>query len=388
MVTEHPLLAKAQALCPFIEQHAAATEQKNTLAQEVVDAFADSGLFHMMVPKELGGAETDVETTLRIFETVSRADGSTGWTLLANASTTSYAGAFVGDEAAKAMCEGKPGNSHAGMFAPMGTANRTDGGFNVSGSYGFGSGSLHSAYLGSGALELHDGEMPPFDERGLPVVRAFFVPRDKVIFKGNWDALGLRGTGSVDYEVPEQFVTEDWTFELFNAEPRRGGAIYRMGATALAGLGHAAWCLGVGQRAMDELEQIVQEGRARLGAKPMREQPDFQKKYAFHSAAICAARLLVYETYGRACDWVAKGNDMSPHWFEQVRLATAYATDVTMTAATFAYRKAGSKGLRNPSILQRCFRDLYTGGQHIFVDDSCYIAAAREMLGVENKIEF
>ncbi len=388
MNTEPSLLTRAQALRPLIEEHADATEKGNTLAQDVVDAFADSGLLHMMVPRELGGAETDVETTLKIFEAVSYADGSSGWTLLANASTTSYAGAFTSETAARAMCENKPGNSHAGMFAPMGVANRTEGGFQVSGSYSFGSGAIHSAYLGSGALEMHNGEMPPFDERGLPVVRAFFVPKDKVRCKDNWDAIGLRGTGSIDYEIPEQFVEEGWTFSLFNAEPQRGGAIYRLGATPLAGLGHAAWCLGVGQRAMDELEQIVQAGRARMGAAPMREQPDFQKNYAFHTAAIRAARLLVYEIYGGAYDWVAAGNPISAHWFEQVRLATAYATDTTLEATTFAYRKAGSKGLRNPSILQRCFRDLYTGGQHIFVDDSCYVAAAREMLGVENKLNF
>jgi hypothetical protein len=38
------------------------------------------------------------------------------------------------------------------------------------------------------------------------------------------------------------------------------------------------------------------------------------------------------------------------------------------TLALFAYQWAGSYGLRNPSLAQRCFRDLFTGGQHIYVD--------------------
>ena len=37
-----------------------------------------------------------------------------------------------------------------------------------------------------------------------PAIRVFFVPRDRVEFRGNWDVMGLVGTGSFDYVVPEQ----------------------------------------------------------------------------------------------------------------------------------------------------------------------------------------
>ena len=40
-----------------------------------------------------------------------------------------------------------------------------------------------------------------------------------------------------------------------------------------------------------------------------------------------------------------------------------------------AYATSGSAGLRNPSVLQRCFRDMCVGAQHIYVDpDSLAVA--------------
>ena len=58
-------------------------------------------------------------------------------------------------------------------------------------------------------------------------------------------------------------------------------------------------------------------------------------------------------------------------------------TQVCQDATLFAYNAAGSHGLRNPSLLQRCFRDMYTGGQHIFVDRKSYEELAMGHLGIE-----
>ena len=59
------------------------------------------------------------------------------------------------------------------------------------------------------------------------------------------------------------------------------------------------------------------------------------------------------------------------------------AASVCMEVAHFAYTSAGSQGLRNPSLVQRCFRDLYTGGEHIFVDRKSYEELANGHLGIE-----
>ena len=379
------VLARARGLRDLIEQEAPRSEADATLSPVVVDALQESGLFGLMVPKELGGEEADLPTVLEVYEEVSRADGSTGWTLLANATTSAFAGAYTGRAAVDAMFDGVHTPVAAGQFSPRGTATR-DGdaaGYTVSGSYSFGSGSAHAGWIGGGALELRDGEFVPSPSgSGLPLIRAFFVPRDRVTFRGNWDVMGLAGTGSYDYEVPEQHVDEDFTFDLVNAEARRGGPVYRLGVLGLTAAGHAAFALGVGRRGMEELARVVQT-KHRLGADPLRDQQLFRHDYAMHDAALLAARAFVFECFAVVQDVLDAGDDPTPEQRQRLRQATTYATRVATDAIRFAYTAAGTDALR-PGPLQRCFRDLHASTQHLVVDNNTLTETTRVLLGLEH----
>jgi alkylation response protein AidB-like acyl-CoA dehydrogenase len=374
------LVAKAQGLFDLIGAEAARSEADATLSPHVVEAFHDTGLFGLMVPKELGGEEADLPTVISVYEEVSRADGSAGWTLLANATTSSFAGAYTGPVAVAEMFGGDRIPVAAGQFSPRGTAVRAGDGYVVSGRYSFGSGSGHSQWIGGGALELRDGEFVPAPS-GLPVIRAYFVPRERVEFLDNWDVMGLAGTGSYDYEVPEQTIHEDFTFDLINAEPRRGGAVYRLGVLGLTAAGHAAFALGVGRRGMDELTRIVQT-KHRLGADPLREQQVFRHDYALHDAALLAARAFVYESFATVQDALDAGDDPTPVQRQRLRQSTTYATRVATDAVRFAYTAAGTDALR-PGALQRCFRDLHASTQHLMVDNNTLTDTTRVLLEAE-----
>ncbi len=318
------LLAHAQGLAELIGAEAARSEADATLSPVVVEAFHETGLFGLMVPKELGGAEADLPTVLSVYEEVCRADGSAGWSLLANATTSAFAGAYTGPTAVAAMFDGARVPVAAGQFSPRGTAVRTGAAFAVSGRYSFGSGSAHSPWIGGGAFELRDGEFVAAPS-GLPMIRAYFVPREQVVFLDNWDVMGLAGTGSYDYEVPEQTVHEDFTFDLINAEPQRGGPVYRLGVLGLTAAGHAAFALGVGRRGMEELTRIVQT-KHRLGAEPLRDQQLFRHDYAIHDAALLAARAFVYESFATVQDTLEAGDDPTPVQRQRLRQSTTFAT--------------------------------------------------------------
>lgn len=374
------LLARAEALADLIGSEAERSESEATLSPVVVAALHESGLFGLMVPKELGGEEADLPTVLEVYEAVCRADGSTGWTLLANATTSAFAGAYTGAAAVDAMFDGATTPVAAGQFSPRGTAVRDGDAYTVSGSYSFGSGSAHAAWIGGGALELRDGEFV-LSASGMPVIRAYFVPRDQVEFLGNWDVMGLVGTGSYDYEVPEQRVDEAFTFDLVNAEARRGGPVYRLGVLGLTAAGHAAFALGVGRRGMEELTRIVQT-KHRLGADPLRDQQLFRHDYAMHDAALHAARAFVLESFAVVQDVLEAGDDPSPVQRQRLRQATTYATRVATDAVRFAYTAAGTDALR-PSVLQRCFRDLHAATQHLVVDNNTLTETTRVLLGLD-----
>lgn len=380
MTASTDALAKARALRPLIEAEALATDSDLTLTPKVVDAIADAGLFHLMVPRELGGAEADTDTTLDVFEELAAADGSIGWTVMANASATSYV-SFLEDQAARSVIDG-PATTTAGQFSPFGQVKRENGGFRVSGDFSFGSGSGHATHVGGAGIVMGDDGAPEMKEDGLPNYLCFFVPKSGIELRGGWDVMGLRGTGSFDYHVKDQHVDAGYTFGLFHFEVKQGGAFFHMGPVPLAGLGHAGWGLGVARRALDEIEKIAAEGRTRMGGAALRDQQVFQRELGQREMALQSVRLLSHDVFGRISTHLEGGDPMTPELQADVMASTAYLTEVAEDAVLFAYKCAGSQGLRNPSAVQRCFRDIFTGGQHIFVDPKSYEEIAKGRVGL------
>jgi alkylation response protein AidB-like acyl-CoA dehydrogenase len=345
------LLTTAQSLRPLVEAEADATDHALTMSAPVIEALAESGLNHLQVPKELGGLEADVDTTLDVLEELAHQDGSIGWVYMANANATAMC-SMLDPDVARQMLEGRPDVVCAGQFVSRGKAHRAD---------------------ADGNQELNDA--------GMPKALAFVVPSDDVEITGNWDVMGLRGTGSFDYVIPEQFVDEGRSFWLFDGEPRCGGGMYRLGVVGFAGIGHAAWALGVARRALDEIQAILTSGRARIGGGQMRDQQVVQRAFSQNTLALRSVRLLAHDTIGSIVQRLDGGDAMTKAMLDELVSAVTYQTNVCMEVVSWSYMSSGSAGLRNPSVLQRCFRDMCVGAQHIYVDPRSHDEMGKGLLG-------
>ena len=73
------MLDVARELAPMVRHYADQTEQLRQLPRPLFEALADAGLFHMMVPRSIGGREVDLPTYIRVMEELGRADASTAW---------------------------------------------------------------------------------------------------------------------------------------------------------------------------------------------------------------------------------------------------------------------------------------------------------------------
>jgi len=194
------------------------------MTEPVVEALDQAGLFGLLVPTELGGLEADPVTIIDVCEELSYADGSVGWAFAQNTTVGAYL-AYVDRDVAAGFADQRAG---AGMFAPLGVARIEPGGFRISGSFGFGSGSGHATFVGGSALVMDGDEVGPFGDDGSPPVVGFLVPIEGVELHGN----GLRGTGSYDFEVREQFVSDGATWRIFQpgkCDRVTGGAPYGLG---------------------------------------------------------------------------------------------------------------------------------------------------------------
>jgi alkylation response protein AidB-like acyl-CoA dehydrogenase len=378
------LIQSALDLRELIEDNADETEAQCTIARPVADAIEESGLFRLSTPEEIGGLEGDVDTVQAICEAISFADGATGWAFTQNTITGAYL-SYIEPEYAKRFAAMRAG---AGHFAPMGIAHEEEGGYRVSGNWQFASGSGHAEFMGGAAVIMRDGEPAGMGENGeLPIV-GFFVPAELANLKGNWDTMGLRGTGSFDYEIPETFVEQGatWNITMDYAPHKSGGALYALGPQAYGSIGSCSWAIGVASRALHEIAEIAKAGRTRLGSPPLREQPEFQRDFGFHQTAIEAARIQLRTVYNEAVQLIERGASDTA-CSAAVRGTKAHANyivkNVAKSATVFAWEASGSAGMRNPSPLQRCFRDMYIGAGHMVFDDRFYCEVAKPELGLE-----
>jgi alkylation response protein AidB-like acyl-CoA dehydrogenase len=373
------LVACARALRPIIEADAQVGESATTTTARVVDAIAEAGLFWALVPRELGGAECGITEAIGVFDELAYADGSTGWSAMANMTSSCLAAIYTDDDAVKAMFAPGQMGIHAGMLGPVGRATSTADGYIVAGHYQFGSGCSHATWIGAGTLEHdRDGGLVT-DGSGIPAMRVAFLRADQVELRGNWDVLGLGGTGSYDYEIDNQFVAAGFTFPLLSAALQRGGDHYNIGLFGLVASGHAGFALGVGRRVLDEILELAATKQRMAHFTTIASDQLFQRDFAIHDAAMRAARAYVFEAFDEAEAVAVSGSTPTPVQQQRLRQATTYATRVAADAARFAYLWAGSNALRNGSVLQRCFRDIHAGTQHIYVDNDTLTAYTQTM---------
>jgi alkylation response protein AidB-like acyl-CoA dehydrogenase len=131
--------------------------------------------------------------------------------------------------------------------------------------------------------------------------------------------------------------------------------------------------------------QIAAGGRTRLGSLPLREQPTFQQGFGQHSVAVKAARLLAVDCHESALETLSRAGspDAVAQKLRETKAAASHVTAVAKAAVGFAYEASGSQGMRNPSRLQRCFRDIYVGAAHQVFDERNYIELAKPDLSLE-----
>jgi len=371
-------MGRARSMAGLITAEATGVEVAGTLTEPVLRALRDADVFWAMVPEQFGGHDVDIVVALELIEEISRADGSVGWSLMANMTGAAAACAYLPDDALETFFAGGARPIFAGMLSPKGTATAVDGGFTLSGQYQFGSGIAHSDWVAGGVF-VRDGGKVTSRPSGEPDLRAFYVPRQGVNLLGNWDVLGLEGTGSFDYEIVEQFVSEEFGFWLPDPAAARPNPSFQLGLVPFGGSGHGAVALGIAVRAFEELTQVVHEKR-RPGMPGIIEQQLFLHDYAEKEAELQAARAFFFGVFQSALEAAQSNGHVTALQRQRLRQAVTYCTKVAAEIVHWCYTWSGSNGLRNPSPLGRCLRDISAATQHMFVDPNSMVSVAPDLL--------
>lgn len=325
------------------------------------------------LPREVGGTEESLVAQFARIEAASHADGSAGWNLAFTASSAGIAAARLPEDTIAELLEAHgEWPPFCGTFPMTGVATPVDGGFRLSGRWGFGSGILDAAWVACGARR---------DDTGAPIW--FAVPVRDVVVHDTWDAPGLHATGSCDYSIEDVLVPARFAFDT-GAPAVRGGAPFRLPIQAYLTPDHTGVTLGCARRALEECAaQAV--GKQRLGsAHALDARPAFVRDLGRAHTQLASVRAHVREVLAHlddAGDAIVRGGPpLDPALFLDARGAATHAAEVAVEVATFAYRNGGAHAARGASALGRAYRDAMTSSQHVHVLDDVYEWVGRAVL--------
>ena len=365
-------LERAKSIAPIVERDADETEKLAMITPAVHDAYAANNLYWMSIPQELGGPGLGPVAAIPVIEEMTRADASSGWSLMANAFNNAMAAGYMPDEGAFMLWGGKEKAITCGQFAAMGTGSETAEGVRGGGSFRFGSGSGHANWIGGGVV-LHENGKPVLREDGTPETRVLHVPRGSFELRGGWDVIGLTGTASFDYEIPEQLVPPHLVFDGDPmAAPLRGGPLHYIGWFGIGAAGHSAVALGIARRALEEVARIVHEKRRMGYSVAVHDHPVFKHEFAMNDAAFWAARGLVLNAFWSIEESVVAGLALTDEQMSRLRQACSLSHKMAVEVDRFCHQWGASESFRNPTALGRCMRDLAVATQHVIADESAW----------------
>jgi len=382
-LTQADRLRSISNLVPLLHAEAEEGEKICRLTDKVVQAIGDADLFHMLLPKDLGGSQVNYVDALQAVEQVSWADGSAGWYVMVTNVICASVGSYLSDRGAKQIYGTKPRAMVAGQGVPRGQARPVDGGYMVKGPWGYGSTIYHADYAHCGCVVMVDGK-PKLDEAGAPFALLTHIPISEIELTGNWDTLGLRASGSFDYKTktPEVFVPDYMTYAFVGSPQQRGGNQFSVGIVGFTTFGHTGWALGVIRRALDEVAKLAPAKAGPFG--PLGDGAFFKQSYAEAEAKFRSARAFVFQAWTELCETLDRGKPATVEQIALIRMAMRHLHNVGSEVTTFAYKAGGGAALR-PGLLQRSYRDLHAGTQHVLLSDQIYQECARVLLGMIGK---
>src|SRR5438477_10306287 len=174
MTAASDYVARVCKLAPTIAVHADRAEAERRLPAPLTDALHDAGLFRMLLPRSLGGAELDPPTFVQVMEEIAKADASTAWVIGQTAGCSMIA-AYLDREAAEKVFAA-PRAVLAWGAGPQGRAVAVEGGYRLTGSWAFASGIHEATWVGAHAPIVGADGTPHRHPDGTPVVRTLLFP--------------------------------------------------------------------------------------------------------------------------------------------------------------------------------------------------------------------
>jgi 3-hydroxy-9,10-secoandrosta-1,3,5(10)-triene-9,17-dione monooxygenase len=196
------LIERARAMVPILKSRARDCVRDRNVSAETIAEMKAAGFFRILQPARFDGYEMHPNTFFDVQKTLAEGCMSTGW-MYGVVGCHPYELALFDARAQEEVWGDDPDMLVSSTYQPVGKVTHVEGGFRLSGRWGFSTGSTHCGWVLLGAF------CPPKEDGTPAEMRTFLLPRsDYAIDEDAWHVFGLQGTGSHDIIVDDVFVPE------------------------------------------------------------------------------------------------------------------------------------------------------------------------------------
>ena len=200
--TADELLQRARDMVPALKARAKACTRARNVPAETIAEMKAAGFFRILQPEKFGGYEMHPNAFFEVQKVLAEGCMSTGW-MYGVLGCHPYEMALFHEQAQEEAWGADPDMLVWSPYQPVGKVTHVEGGFRLSGRWGFSTGSVHSGWILLGAF------CPPKEDGTPAEMRTFLLPRsDYEIDEDAWHTFGLQGTGSHDIIVEDAFIPE------------------------------------------------------------------------------------------------------------------------------------------------------------------------------------
>jgi alkylation response protein AidB-like acyl-CoA dehydrogenase len=373
-------LERARAFVRELAGAAPEIERQRELPEPVVAAMVERGFFRMLLPRSVGGAELPPAPYLRVVEEIAKGDASAAWCLNQGAGCSMTA-AYLDPAAAKEVFGGPRGILAWGPGP--GKARIVEGGYRVTATWSFASGSHNATWLGCHVPIYEENGAQLLRPDGSPVIRTPIFPKSCAEMTDIWHVMGLRGTGSDKYSVTDLFVPAAFVAARDDDSTRReDGVLYRFSSLQLYASGFAGVAMGIARSTLDAFIELARSKVPFRGKTTLRDNNVVQSEAAQAEARLRSARALLYRSLEEIIGEVERSGHITLEQRMTIRLASTFAIHQSMSVVDMAYHAAGSTAIFEENPFERRFRDIHTVSQQVQGRSEHFETVGQYLLGL------
>jgi len=358
------LVDRAAALVPVLRERADACEAGNKVPQETIRDFQEAGFFKILQPRRHGGYEMDIETFYAVQMKLAEGCMSSAWVLGVVAVHNWQLALF--DAKAQDDVWGKDNATLiSSSYMPRAQVTPVEGGYRISGRWGFSSGVDHCDWAFLGGLVKDP-------ETGEPDFWTFLVPRDDFKALPIWNTIGLGGTGSHDVTVEDAYVPAYRThrskdgFAATNPGAKvNPGALYRLPFGQVFVRAVSSSSIGALQGALDcFIEKGARRRSANSGASASVD-PDVQMVIAETRVAIDEMKTMLFRNFAHLTEKARAGEQADLETRLHYRFQSGQISGRCCALIARIFAASGAEAIYRGNPIARAFCDIHAGRAHV-----------------------